>query len=115
MRIRRGWLVALLIALIPLAVAVSAIFLWPRLVGGRRPVITVAPEAPPDLEKLRARFESGLSALQRGDGAGAAREFGSFNFGSRSVEEYRLYFLAQAFQMSGNAAGARVTLRRLWD
>ena len=111
MRIRRGWLFALIFAVFPLALALAAIFLWPR----RNIASAIEPEAPPDLEKLRDTFRAGLAALQRSDGPGAIRQFGSFTFGSRAVEQYRLYFLSQALQMSGNSDGMRVTLARLWE
>src|SRR6266849_6413397 len=73
------------------------------------------PEAPPDLEKLRPAFTSGLEALNRGDSAAAIRHFSSFRFGRRAVEQYRLYFLATAFRLNGDGRSARQTLRKLWD
>jgi soluble lytic murein transglycosylase-like protein len=73
------------------------------------------PEAPPDLEKLRPSFETGMAALQRGEGATAVQNFGSFSFGSRAVEEYRLYFLAQGHQLQGDRTAARLTLAALWS
>ncbi|HEU4521148.1 MAG TPA: transglycosylase SLT domain-containing protein, partial [Thermoanaerobaculia bacterium] len=72
------------------------------------------PQAPPDLEKLRAPFIAGIQALQRNDAAAALERFSSFDFGSRAVEEYRLYYLARAQQMSGKIPAARVTFSRLW-
>lgn len=56
----------------------------------------------------------GLDALRRGAGSDAVRNFSSFAFGHRAVEEYRLYFLANAWQTAGNPGAARATLRRLW-
>lgn len=73
------------------------------------------PQAPPDLEKLRPAFEAGMEALQRGEGAAAVRNFGSITFGSRAVEEYRLYFLAQGQQLQGDRNAARLTLADLWS
>jgi soluble lytic murein transglycosylase-like protein len=73
------------------------------------------PLAPPDLEKLREPFISGMEALQRGDGNAAVGHFSSFNFGSRAVEQYRLYFLGQGYQLAGNRAAARAILARLWS
>ncbi|MGZ8868922.1 MAG: tetratricopeptide repeat protein, partial [Thermoanaerobaculia bacterium] len=72
------------------------------------------PEAPPDLEKLRTPFISGIQAVQRGDGRDAIRHLSSFNFGPRSVEEYRLYYLSRAQQLDGNIAASRRTLAQLW-
>jgi soluble lytic murein transglycosylase-like protein len=71
-------------------------------------------EAPPDLEKLRETYAAGLTALQQDDGAEAVKQFGSFTFGPRSVEEYRLYYLANGHQLTGNVVAARVTLAQLW-
>ena len=71
-------------------------------------------EAPPDLQKLREPYAAGVAALARDDGAAAVRHFSSFNFGPRPVEEYRLYYLANGYQLAGNTAAARITLARLW-
>ena len=71
-------------------------------------------EAPPDLQKLREPFAAGVAALQRDDGPDAVKHLSSFDFGSRPVEEYRLYYLANGHQLAGNPAAARVTLARLW-
>lgn len=112
---RRKWLIgsAAVVAIIA-GILGTAYFV----VGGgpaeRRAEKASEPEAPPDLEKLRPQFAAGLEALQRDDGAAAAREFGSFTFGSRAVEEYRLYFLAQAHQLAGNRSAARLALAKLW-
>jgi soluble lytic murein transglycosylase-like protein len=77
--------------------------------------LPVQPQAPPDLQKLRGAFLAGMDALQRNDGDEAVRQFASFTFGSRAVEEYRLYYLANSHQLTGNAAAARLTLARLWS
>jgi soluble lytic murein transglycosylase-like protein len=79
-------------------------------VEGRAPV---KPEAPPDLAKLRDRFVAALDAIHRNDGATAAQTLGSFDFGTRAVEEYRLYYLAKAQQLSKRNDLARITLARL--
>jgi soluble lytic murein transglycosylase-like protein len=72
------------------------------------------PQAPPDLQKLRAAYAAGVQALQNDDGAAAVRQLSSFDFGSRAVEEYRLYYLANAYELAGNTNAARSTLARLW-
>ena len=72
------------------------------------------PEAPPDLEKLRATFSESLDALNKKNGADAAAKLGSFTFGKRAVEEYRLWLLGQAQQMAKNHPQARATLAQLW-
>lgn len=72
-------------------------------------------QAPPDLQKLREAFAAGRAAVQRDDGAEAVRHLGSFDFGARAVEEYRLYYLANGHQLSGNDGAARATLAKLWQ
>jgi soluble lytic murein transglycosylase len=72
------------------------------------------PEAPPDLQKLRETYAAGMAALARGDGADAAKHLSSFTFGPRVVEEYRLFHLAGAYQLTGNSAASRTTLAKLW-
>jgi soluble lytic murein transglycosylase-like protein len=71
------------------------------------------PEAPPDLAKLRDHFTSALDALRKDDGATAAKELASFNFGGRAVEEYRLYYLAKAYGTSKQNDLARITFSKL--
>lgn len=75
---------------------------------------SLKPEAPPDLQKLRPVYTAGVEAFQRDDGAEAVRQLSSFTFGPRAVEEYRLYYLANAYQLAGNDSAARLTLARLW-
>ena len=71
-------------------------------------------EAPPDLQKLRDTYTAGVEALGKKDGAEAVRQLSSFSFGPRAVEEYRLYYLANAYRLAGQHDAARVTLARLW-
>jgi thioredoxin-like negative regulator of GroEL len=75
---------------------------------------STTPEAPPDLAKLRGQFTAGVNALQRGDADAAVQQLTSFTFGRRAVEEYRLYFLANAHQLRGDMVRARRTLAELW-
>ncbi|HEX9160910.1 MAG TPA: lytic transglycosylase domain-containing protein [Thermoanaerobaculia bacterium] len=77
--------------------------------------VTVKPQAPPDLEKLRTKFQSGLDAIHRSDPDTAIREFSSFTFGPRAVEDYRLYYLANGYQLAGKPLLARRTLGELWS
>ncbi|HEX6179555.1 MAG TPA: lytic transglycosylase domain-containing protein [Thermoanaerobaculia bacterium] len=115
--LRRRWIL-LAGALAGLAAVAVVIFLGTRVTEQRREAREQAesatPEAPPDLEKLRGVFHAGVAALGRNDGAEAARQLASFDFGSRAVEEYRLYYLANAYTMSNQRAQARRTLARLW-
>ncbi|MDQ6799741.1 MAG: lytic transglycosylase domain-containing protein [Acidobacteriota bacterium] len=108
-------LIAIGVALIPVVGALSAYFFFRHRAIRLEGAAPQKPEAPPDLEKLRPAFTSGLDALRRGDGATAVRQFSSFKFGGRAVEEYRLYFLASAFQISGDRRSARRALARLWS
>ena len=73
----------------------------------------VREEAPPDLQNLRDAYMAGVEAVNRNNGAEAVRHLSSFDFGSRPVEEYRLHYLATAYQLAGNEASARQTLARL--
>jgi soluble lytic murein transglycosylase-like protein len=82
--------------------------------GGDEAEAPEKPQAPPDLQKLRAQYTAGVQALQRDDGAEAVRQLSSFDFGPRAVEEYRLYYLANAYELTGNALAARLTLAKLW-
>ena len=75
--------------------------------------VRTEPEAPPDLEILRGAFSAGVDDVQRSDGTSAVRHLSSFTFGPRAVEEYRLYYLAKGFELSGNTAAARRTLANL--
>jgi soluble lytic murein transglycosylase-like protein len=72
-------------------------------------------EAPPDLQKLRDPYTAGVEALGKKNAAEAIRHLSSFTFGPRAVEEYRLYYLASAYQLAGNSAAERATLARLWS
>lgn len=109
---RRQWIVPTAIAVVLVAVTALVIVRpsW-------HPEVPPAPkpEAPPDLAKLRGAFEYGLDALRRGNGSDAVRYLSSFSFRRRAVEQYRLYFLANAWQVAGNPGAARVVLLRLWD
>lgn len=79
--------------------------------------VGVTPQAiaPPDLEKNREDFIEAAEALARSDGQTAVERLTSFSFGSRAVEEYRLYYLANAYQLTGQDELARRTLMRLWE
>jgi soluble lytic murein transglycosylase-like protein/TolA-binding protein len=103
-------------AAVVLLLAGAGVFVFIRRGGLHREVVaTPQPEAPPDLEKLRPLFVAGLDALKRGDGAAAVRHFSSFKFGGRAVEEYRLFFLGNAYQLNGDRRSARTTFGELWS
>ncbi len=113
MRVRRRWLIP-----IAVIVAVAAVMVYITLVPSmfhREAPLMAKPEAPSDLAQLRGAFHYGLDALRRGAGNDAVRYLSSFNFGHRAVEQYRLYFLANAWQIAGNPGAARVTLMKLWS
>jgi soluble lytic murein transglycosylase-like protein len=114
MRWRRTWwiVVAMALAVLPTAVVLTIIRIVPQ---HRERIVTPKPEAPPDLEKLRSTFASGVDALRRRDGQAAVRIFSSFRFGGRAAEEYRLYFLAVGNQLSADRGAARIALARLWS
>jgi soluble lytic murein transglycosylase-like protein len=114
MQWRRAWwiLFAVAVAAMPTAVVVTIVLLVPQ---RPREIVAPKPEAPPDLAKLRSAFTSGVDALRRGDGAAAVKHLGSFTFGSRAVEEYRLWYLANAHQLAADRNAARRTLAGIWE
>lgn len=71
-------------------------------------------EAPPDLMKARDAFAAGAEAVLQNDPKVAIETLASFSLGDKAVEEYRLYYLATAYQLAGRTADARRTLARLW-
>ncbi|HXH39117.1 MAG TPA: tetratricopeptide repeat protein, partial [Thermoanaerobaculia bacterium] len=114
MRRRRGWVIAVVGVMVPVMLVMTVLYVRPHRRRNREFVVPAVPEAPPDLEKLRPSFDAGLDAIRRGDGAEAVKQLSSFTFGKRAVDEYRLYYLANASQVAGDRAGARTTLARLW-
>lgn len=76
--------------------------------------VSAKAEAPPDLQKLREPYLAGIAALREKNAAEAVRQLSSFSFGPRAVEEYRLYYLAEAYAQAGNPGAARATLAKLW-
>lgn len=115
--IRRRKLAVTIVVLLFLAGGIG-IFFWTRdrapKPGHTHPDLPPKAEAPPDLEKLREPYAAGIAALQRKDGPDAVKHLGSFTFGPRAVEEYRLYHLAKGYTLAKNPTGARVTLAKLW-
>ena len=112
----RWWLVAVVVVLVIAAVGVTTFRdrLFPPEGGHGEPDLPPKAEAPADLQKLRDAYAAGTAALARADGEDAVKHLSSFTFGSRRVEQYRLYYLANAYQAAGNATAARVTLAKLW-
>ena len=111
--LRRRWILIPVVTLIVAVVAVGSFFIY-RQRSGKQVIVAAEPEAPPDLEKLRDGFLAGIAAVQRGDGPDAIKHLSKFNFGPRAVEEYRLYYLASAYQLAGQPGAARSTLTKLW-
>jgi soluble lytic murein transglycosylase-like protein/tetratricopeptide (TPR) repeat protein len=113
---RRKWLVITVAILVGIGlIVVGIVSFGPKGEQRREARAKPKPEAPPDLAKLRDVYSEGLEALQRGDGHEAVRRFSSFNFGPREVEQYRLYFLANGWQLAGDRKSARTTLAALWQ
>ena len=117
MRLRRKGIV--LAVLIPLVVGLVIIggYFWSRREppAPRETTARPKPEAPPDLEKLRGTFIAGVDAVNRRDGTEGVKQLSSFTFKQRAVEEYRLWYLARAHELAGNADAARATLAQLWQ
>jgi len=115
MTLRRKWIIASA-AVVLIAIGAAIIFFVVNREQIRREAYgPPKPEAPPDLAKLQPKFAGGLDALHRGDASTAARTFASFDCGRRAVEEYRVFFLANALQSEGNTDAARVTYANLWS
>ena len=116
MAVRRKRLIALAGAALFLGAIAAAIYFTrqQRVEEHHEVAARPKPEAPPDLQKLRATFTAGLDALNHKDGAAAAAKLGSFTFGGRAVEEYRLWLLGQALQLAKDPSRARATLAQLW-
>jgi len=113
MRVRRGWVIAVAAVLVPLLFVVGVLRFNKARAHHEEYVVPAKPEAPPDLEKLRPAFTAGLDAIHRRDGAEAVKQLSSFHFGKRAVDEYRLYYLANAYQLAKDEAHARTTLADL--
>ncbi len=112
---RKRWLIRSIASVIAIALLAFAAWKFLPLRGTRQEArVKAKPEAPPDLARLRDAYTAGLDALQRGDGADAVKRFSSFHFGSRAVEEYRLYLLANGYQLKGDRKSARHVLAALW-
>jgi soluble lytic murein transglycosylase-like protein len=113
MRVRRGWVIAVAAVLVPVLIVVGVVGVRQSRVQHREFVVPSKPDAPPDLEKLRPAFTAGLDAIHRRDGAAAAKQLSAFHFGKRAVDEYRAYYLANAYQLAGDRLRARTTLADL--
>src|SRR5258708_4739824 len=114
MKFRRRWLAAIA-SLVVLSLAGLGVWLYRREHAAQREhYLPPKPEAPPDLAKLRPSYTAGREALQHRDAAPAIRQLGSFTFGGRVVEEYRLFHLAKAFELAKNATARRLLLAQLW-
>src|SRR3954451_19007764 len=112
-RFRRGWVVAVAAVLAPVLIVMGVLRVRQTRVNRREFVVPAKPEAPPDLEKLRPAFTAGLDANHRRDGAEAVKQLSSFHFGKRAVDEYRMYYLGSAYQLSGDGVRARTSLADL--
>ncbi|MGZ8829389.1 MAG: lytic transglycosylase domain-containing protein [Thermoanaerobaculia bacterium] len=112
---KRKWILVTASVLLTAALVAGAIYYWRFGLRRQEAAVAAKPEAPPDLEKLRDQFGAGVEAIQRKDGAAAAKRLSSFTFGPRAVEEYRLYYLAQGQHLTGDNAAARRTLAQLWS
>jgi soluble lytic murein transglycosylase-like protein len=115
MRARRGWLFGIIAIVLLLAIAAAVFFIWRPDLNKPDQIVAPKPEAPPDLAKLRPVFVAAKEALDTGNPAEAVKRFGSFTFGGRAIEQYRLYLLAYAHEQAGEAAPARATLAGLWS
>src|SRR5437660_1960597 len=113
MRARRGWVVAVAAVLVLLLIVVGVLRIRRMRVHHVDYVVPAKPEAPPDLEKLRPAFTAGLDAIHHRDGAEAVKQLSAFHFGKRAVDEYRMYYLANAYQLAKDEVRARTTMAGL--
>jgi soluble lytic murein transglycosylase-like protein len=112
----RRWLAVIVVVVILAGLVAGTYFVREETdspAGHAETDLPAAAEAPPDLQKLQDAYASGRAALERKDGEDAVKHLSSFDFGPRRVEEYRLYQLAQAYEITGNKGAARVTLAKL--
>ena len=107
--LRRKWIAVPIVVLVAIALTIR---FWPRQ-RVKSEVAAHKPEAPPDLEKLRDQFQTGLKAIHDKDGAKAANTLASFSFRGRMVEEYRLYYLARGHELANRHDAARRVLAEL--
>lgn len=118
MRLRRNSIVVAVLILVAAGLIITGGYFFthreaatPREAATARP----KPEAPPDLANLRAQFIAGVDAVNGRKGDEGVKQLGAFTFKQRAVEEYRLWYLARAHELAGNADGARTTLAQLWQ
>ncbi len=114
--LRGKWrVVAAVVVVLAALIGITLLFKGGRQTSSEEvtPEVSAKEEAPPDLQKLREPYIAGVAALQEKNAAEAVRHLSSFHFGPRAVEEYRLYYLATAYDQAGNPAAARATLAKL--
>jgi soluble lytic murein transglycosylase-like protein len=111
---RRTWILASAGMLAGAVALVGVYYLGPQIFRGPEIESAPKPSGPADLTKLRTDYSEGVDALKRGDALQAVKRLSSFNFGERAVEEYRLYYLGKAHQLSGDRAAARAMFDRLF-
>lgn len=114
-RLSRKWRVTSILTLtVGLVAAICLALIRERQEASSASLPAVTAEVPPDLAVLRPRFIEAVDAVQSGDPTTAIELLTSFKFGKRPVEDYRLYFLANAYQLHGRTIETRGTLAELW-
>jgi soluble lytic murein transglycosylase len=113
---RKWWLIAVVVVVVAALIG-TTLFFFERdaeaPAEGATEEVLAKQEAPPDLQKLRDSYIAGVEAVKEKKAEDAIRHLSSFHFGPRSVEEYRLYYLATAYEQAGNPAAERATLAKL--
>lgn len=112
-KLRKALLLFLSLAVLAAAAAGGWLF-WRSRQPRAASVIPAQPSAPPALAPHATRFRLAVQAIEQGDPARGVQSLSSFSFGSRPVEEYRLYYLALALEQIGNRESAREALATLW-
>jgi len=112
---RRRFLVALIAVAIVLSGAVVAIWQFRIRSNGEAGMPGAEPVAPPELAVHADDFREGIDAIEKGEPARAADLLSSFSFEPRPIEQYRLYYLANAREASREVGESRRTLAKLWS
>ncbi|MFN2443412.1 MAG: transglycosylase SLT domain-containing protein [Thermoanaerobaculia bacterium] len=110
---RRRWLPGAIAALVVIATAFG-VWLFRNGTDGEQGPPGAELTPPPELAVHANEFREGVEALEAGQPPRAIELLSSFSFGTRPIEQYRLYYLANAHEVAGEIEGSRRTLAALW-
>lgn len=112
-RPRRSTVAAPLIGAIALLVSILALMMQERS-RDHGDVVQIVVDGPDVVVKHREALRAAVDSIARHDPVSAVTTLESFSFGDRAAEAYRLYLLANAYSLAGDAARARKALERSW-